>query len=434
MSIAITIILFLAALFVAILLHELGHFLAARRAGVKVEEFGIGLPPRIFGIKRGETVYSVNAIPVGAFVRTAGEDDPTVPRSLAGKGPFTRLGVYIAGPVGNFVLAFVLLSAFYALPYSVISSDDGLVVYSVVENSPADEAGMNAGDVILEVAGRPIHRLDDIPSILAASDEDEVAVLLLRNGQEQEIRLAPELDPESQRPVIGVYLWLNIVNYVEQASPAYEANIRPRDAIYSVNGQVAYDDEVVSGALRSIEEGEEIRVVLLRDGTTISTSLANVNYESLPGVDMRWVDTYIEEERLPIWRAVFEGASFVIHMPALIVEAIPMIRESPDTALVGPIGAGQLTLEAVEVMGYSGTLFMAGIISLGIGIFNLLPIPPLDGGGMLIALIEWIRRGKRLSHRAARLAHTIGITLIIALVIYVFSSDIYRVIRGEPFL
>ncbi len=433
MTIAITVILFLAALFVAILLHELGHFLAARRAGIKVEEFGIGLPPRIFGVRRGETVYSVNAIPVGAFVKTAGEDDPTVPRSLAGKGPFTRLGVYIAGPLANFVLAFVLLSAFYALPYSVISSN-GLVVYSVVENSPAHEAGMNAGDVILEVAGRPIHRLNDIPSILAASDEEEVAVLLLRNGREQEIRLAPEPDPESQRPVIGVYLWLNIVNHVEQDSPAYKANIRPYDAIYSVNGQVAYDYEVVSRALRSIEEGEEIRVVLLRDGKTISTSLANVNYESLPGVDMHWVDTYIEEERLPVWRAVFEGASFVIHMPALIVEAIPMIRESPDTALVGPIGAGQLTLEAVEVMGYSGTLFMAGIISLGIGIFNLLPIPPLDGGGMLIALIEWIRRGKRLSPRAARLAHTIGITLIIALVIYVFSSDILRLIRGEPFL
>jgi len=433
MNIAITVILFLAALFVAILLHELGHFLAARRAGVKVEEFGIGLPPRIFGVRRGETVYSVNAIPVGAFVRTAGEDDPTVPRSLAGKGPFTRLGVYIAGPVGNFVLAFVLLSAFYALPYSVISSN-GLVVYSVVENSPAHEAGINAGDVILEIAGRPIHRLDDIPRILAASDEEEVSALLLRNGREQEIILAPEPDPESQRPVIGVYLWLNIVSQVEQDSPAYEADIRPRDAIYSVNGQVAYNDEVVSGALRSIEEGEEIRVVLLRDGTTISTSLANVNYESLPGVDMHWVETYIEEERLPVWRAVFEGASFVIQMPVLIVEAIPMIRESPDTALVGPIGAGQLTLEAVEVMGYSGALFMAGIISLGIGIFNLLPIPPLDGGGMLIALIEWIRRGKRLSHRAARIAHAIGITLIIALVIYVFSSDIYRVIRGETIL
>jgi len=433
MDLALTIIIFLAALFLALCLHELGHFLAARRAGVKVEEFGIGLPPRIFGIRRGETIYSVNAIPVGAFVKTAGEDDPTVPRSLAGKRPFTRLGVYLAGPVGNFILAFVLLSVFYALPYSVISST-GLVVYSVVDNAPAHMAGIGPGDVILEVAGRPVHRLGDITDTLNESEQDEVALLLLRNGREEEISLVPVLDPDSKRPVIGVYLWWNMVDHVDRNSPSYEADIRPRDAIYSINGQVAYGDEAVSSALRATEAGDDIRVVLLRDGKTMSTSLMNVNYETLPGVDMRWVHTHFEKESLPIWRAVLEGASFVIRMPAFIIEAIPMIRESPDTALVGPIGAGQLMVEVVRTYGFSNTLFMAGLISLGIGIFNLLPIPPLDGGGMLIAFIEWVRRGKRLSARAARLAHTVGLTLIITLVIYVFYSDIYRVIRGEPFL
>ncbi|MFO7711701.1 MAG: RIP metalloprotease RseP [Dehalococcoidia bacterium] len=433
MDIVLTIIIFLAALFLALCLHELGHFVAARRAGVKVEEFGIGLPPRIFGIRRGETIYSVNAIPVGAFVKTAGEDDPTVPRSLAGKRPLTRLGVYLAGPVGNFILAFVLLSVFYALPYSVISSN-GLVVYSVVDDAPAHMAGVGPGDVILEVAGRPVHRLGDITDTLTESEQDEVALLLLRNGREEEIRLVPVLEPDSERPVIGVYLWWNMVDHVDQTSPAYEANIRPRDAVYSVNGQVAYDGEAVSHALSATEAGDDIRVVLLRDGKTVSTSLTNVNYDSLPGVEMRWVNTYFEEERMPVWRALYQGASFVIHMPAFMIEAIPMIRESPDTALVGPIGAGQLMVEVVRTYGFSNTLFMAGLISLGIGIFNLLPIPPLDGGHMLIAFIEWVRRGKRLSARAARLAHTVGLALIIALVIYVFYSDIYRVIRGEPFL
>ncbi len=433
MDFALTIIIFLATLFLALCLHELGHFLAARRAGVKVEEFGIGLPPRIFGIRRGETIYSINAIPVGAFVKPAGEDDPTVPRSLAGRRPFTRLGVYVAGPVANFVLAFVLLSAFYALPYSVISSN-GLVVYSVIDNSPAQMAGIAPGDVILEVAGRPVHRLGDITDILTESEQDEVALLLLRNGREEEISLVPALDSDSKRPVIGVYLWWNMVDHVDQNSPAYEANVRPHDAVYSVNGQVAYDGEAVSRALRATGDDDDIRLVLLRDGEMISTSLTNVNYETLPGVDMHWVDTYFEEERFPVWRAVYEGASFVVHMPAFIIEAIPLIRESPDTALVGPIGAGQLMVEVVRTYGFSNTLFMAGLISLGIGIFNLLPIPPLDGGGMLIAFIEWVRRGKRLSPRAARLAHTAGLTLIIALVIYVFSSDILRLIRGEPFL
>ncbi|GAI42674.1 unnamed protein product, partial [marine sediment metagenome] len=119
MSVAVIIILFIVALLMAICLHELGHFIVAKRAGVKVEEFGIGIPPRLFGIKRGETIYSVNAIPLGAFVKAAGENDPTVPRSLAGKRPWPRLGIYAAGPLVNIFLAFVLLSAFLALPYPV---------------------------------------------------------------------------------------------------------------------------------------------------------------------------------------------------------------------------------------------------------------------------------------------------------------------------
>ncbi len=433
MSTVIIVVVFIASLFLALLFHELGHFLAARRAGVKVEEFGVGLPPRIFGIKRGETTYSINAIPVGAFVKTAGEDDPTVPRSLAGKRPFARFGVYVAGPIGNFLLAFVLLSVFYALPYSVISSD-GLVVYSVIEHSPAHQAGVDPGDVILEVAGQPVRRLGDIPDILLGRDEDDVAVRLLRNGHEEEITIVPEIEPESQRPRIGVYLWWNMVDQVDPNSPSYEADIRPRDAIYTVNGQVAYSSEAVSGALLAAEEGDQIRVVFLRDGKEISTSLKNVDYESLPGVDMRWVDTHIEEERLPVWRGVLEGAGFVILMPVYIVEAIPQIRESPDTALVGPIGAGQLMIEVVATYGFSYALFMAGIISLGIGIFNLLPIPVLDGGGMLISFIEWVRRGKRLSPRATRLVQIVGIALIIVLVVFVFSSDILRIIRGETIL
>jgi regulator of sigma E protease len=434
MSVAIIIIIFIVALFVTLYLHELGHFIAAKRAGVKVEEFGIGLPPRLFGIKRGETIYSVNAIPLGAFVRAAGENDPTIPRSLAGKGPWTRLGIYAAGPLVNFLLAFVLLSAFLALPVSVIASD-GLMVHSVEENSPAEEAGIKPGDIILEIEGQPIRGRGDVQDIVnSVEEEKEITLLLLRNGQVEDITLKPELNPESQQRKIGVWLWWNIVSKVGEGSPAYEAGIRPGDTILSINGQVVYNDESMSGALRSVEEGEAINLVLLRDGKETLLSLTNVGYQSLPGVELRWVEgTHIEQERLPVWRAVYEGAKFIVRMPVLIIEAIPQIIESPDMALVGPIGAGQLTVEIVRSSGFSSILFMASIISLGIAIFNLLPIPPLDGGGMLVAFIEGLRRGKRLSPRAMRLAYTIGTTILIALVVLVTFSDILRLIRGGGF-
>jgi len=398
---------------------------------VKVEEFGIGLPPRLFGIKRGETIYSVNAIPLGAFVKAAGENDPTVPRSLAGKGPWTRLGIYAAGPLVNILLAFVLLSAFLALPISTVAGN-GLMVNSVVENSPAEEAGIKPGDIILEIDGQPVRRRGDVQDIVNSAEEgEEITLLLLKNGQAEDITLKPELDPESQQRKIGVWLWWNIVSKVGEDSPAYEAGIRDGDTILNINGQVVYNDESISSALSSVGEGEEINLVLLRNGETVSISLTNDGYETLPTVELQWVDgTHIEQERLPVWRVVYLGARYIVYTPVLIIEAIPLIIQSPDMALVGPIGAGQLTVEVVRSSGFSNILFMASIMSLGIGIFNLLPIPPLDGGGMLVAFIEGCRRGKRLSPRTVRLAYTIGTTFLIALVILVTFIDIWRLPRG----
>ena len=431
MNIAVIIILFVVALFVAMCLHELGHYVANKRAGVKVEEFGIGMPPRLFGIKRGETIYSLNAIPIGAFVKAAGENDPTVPRSLAGKGPWTRLGIYAAGPLVNIVLAFALLSAFIALPYSVIAGD-GLMVHAVVEDSPADEAGIEPGDIILEIEGQPIRKQGDVQNMVNSVEEGIViTLLLLSKGQVEEKTLTPELDPDEQVLKIGVWPWWDIVSEVDEGSPSYEAGIKPGDTILSINGQLIYNDENMSNALRSVEEDGEIKLVSLRDGEATSLSLTNAGYQTLPGVALHWVEgTHIEQERLPVWRAVYLGARDIIYMPVLIIEAIPQIIESPDTALVGPIGAGQLTVEVVRSSGFSSMLFMASMISLGIGIFNLFPIPPLDGGGMLVAFIEGCRRGKRLSPRTVRMVYTIGTTFLIALVIIITFVDIWRIPRG----
>jgi len=433
MNVAVVIIFFVLALFVAIIIHELGHFVTARRARVKVEEFGIGIPPRLFGIRRGETIYSVNAIPVGAFVRMAGENDPTVPRSLAGKGPWTRLRVYVAGPMANILLAFVLLSAFNALPYSVIAGN-GIMVHAVTENSPAQEAGIKPGDVILNMAGQPVRRWGDVQTMVNSVEEGEEITLLLL-GQEETIKLKPQFDPELQRRVIGVSLCWNMVRQIEESSPAYyEAGIRTGDTILAINGQSVYNDASLSAALRSVEEGEQIGFAILRDRKQIEGSLADAASETLPGVELRWVPGVgIEQDKLPAWRAIYEGASFIGYMPVLIVRAFPLIIRSPDLALVGPIGAGQLTVEAVYASGFSIILFMAGLISLGLCMFNLLPIPPLDGGGMLVAFIEGCRRGKRLSPRALHLAYTIGTVFLIALVVLITFSDIRRLIIGGGF-
>ena len=432
MNIAIIIIVFIVILVVVISFHELGHFITAKRTGVKVEEFGLGLPPRLFGIKRGETIYSLNAIPLGAFVKSPGEDDPTVPRSLASKGPWSRLAIYAAGPLANIFLAFLVLSAFFMLPTNVIAGN-GVMVHSVVQDSPAQAVGIKPGDIILEIDEEPIHEWGDIQNILNSCEEDEeITLVLQRDGSQVQKSLKPMLAPDSQRRMIGIVLCWNIVYQVEEGSPADKAGISPGDTILSINGQTIYSNKTFLHALNSTEAGEGIHLALLRGEERIVKELNSP--QEMEGIELRWVDDVrIEREQHSIWKAVYLGGNYIIHMPQLIVAAIPIIQENPGTALVGPIGAGQLTVEVIEASGFGYMLFMAGIISLGIALFNFLPIPPLDGGGMLVALIEGIRRGKRLSPRAVRLAQTVGTALLIGLMVLITFNDILRIIKGGGF-
>lgn len=436
MDILVAIILFIVALFFIISLHELGHFITAKRLGVEIEEFGFGFPPRLFSIKRGETVYSLNAIPIGAFVRSVGEDDPTVPRSLASKGPWSRLAVYAAGPLVNVLLAFILLSTFLALPVNVVAGN-GVMVHSVIENSAAEEAGVEAGDVILEIDGVRIHKWGDMQNIINSSKEgQELTFRLQKDNSSYQAKLKSQYDPDLGRRLIGVLLGWNIVNNVLESSPADKAGITPGDTILGINGQAVYSKEGMSDILNAVEEGQEIQLTLLRGEEAVMVSVVKEFdfAQQIMGAELLWVNgTHMEKERIPVGQAIHAGASYVVHMPAMLVASIPLIREAPDKALVGPIGAGQLTVEAVRAFGFGNIIFMAGIISLGIALFNFFPIPPLDGGGMLVAFIEVIRRGKRLSHRAVRLAQTIGTAALIALMIMVTFNDVLRLIEGGGF-
>ena len=430
MSIAIVVVLFIAVLFFAVTCHEFGHFLAARRAGIVVEEFGIGFPPRLFAIKRGDTEYSFNLIPVGAFVRPTGENDPDVPGGLAGKGPWTRMGVYAAGPLVNILLAFVFLTAFFLVPVDTIEGD-GVMIHSVSSESPAAEAGIVPGDVFLQIEDQEIRQWSDIQTAINSDPTLEKSVVLKRDGATLETALTPEYSDESNRYMIGVTLCWGMVTHVEPGSPADVAGIMTGDTILGIGDNAVYSEETFGDAVAAAEPGTQVEVVLLRIDEIVDTTLT---VAPNLGLENSWVDgVRLESEGLPIWRAMWESGDFMVHIPYYIKESIPLIRQDPSIAVVGPIGAGQLTVEAVRSFGYSNVLFMGGLISMGLALFNFLPIPPLDGGGMMIALIEGIRRGKRLSPATMRLAYFIGTAFMITLFVVIFYSDIARLIRGEGF-
>jgi len=436
MDVALPIIGFVVALFVLIACHELGHMFVSKKAGVPIEEFGIGLPPRLVGIKRGETIYSINAIPLGAFVRTPGESDPSVSNSLASKGPWTRVAVYAAGPLVNILLAFVLLSIFFMFPTEFVTGD-GVMVHSVSEDSPAAAHGIQPGDVILRIEDREIHEWDDMREEVDSNGGEERTFIIERDGQPLEIQMAPRFNADVGRYTIGVILCWGIVTNVDPGTPTQEADIRPGDTIASIDRKVIYGNESMLDALDSAEGKTEISIALLRDEKVQTNTLkpGSQGKFELTGLSAKWVsDTRLESQRLPVWKAVYEGGDFLVHIPILIKESIPILREDPSLAAVGVVGAGQMTVEAVEAMGFSRLILMAGMISVGLALFNFFPIPPLDGGGILIGVIEGVRGGKRLSPRTIRFAYMAGTALIIAVFVGIMYSDIARLIRGDGFL
>jgi len=440
------IVIFVAILFFLVTCHEMGHFLASRRAGIIVEEFGIGFPPRLFSIKRGPTTYSINLIPVGAFVRPTGEDDPTVEGGLAGKGPWTRMGVYAAGPLVNVLLAFLFIAASYTGVVTIrVTGNEGIMVYSVATGSVAEQAGIQAGDVIVQIGDTVVTEIGGIGDALNANPGTAKTVVLQRGGKKLDpITVQPQYDEERDRYILGVSLSLslNMVTGVDADSPVAQV-IKPGDEILRVGEELVYSRESFSEALKKASDGvEEFDVVLKRvteevtlEDKRVSLPSGSVSDGALTGVASAWVDgAELDKDRRTPWQAVWDAGDFVIHLPSLIKESIPLIKQDPGSAVMGPVGAARFTVEVAEVGGFAGVLFLGGFISISLALFNFLPVPPLDGGGMLIALIEGIRRGKRLPQKVVRYVYIVGTVLMIMLFVFVFYNDIVNAIKGKDFL
>jgi regulator of sigma E protease len=222
LSALITILIFLGMLAVLILAHELGHFATAKAFGVKVEEFGLGFPPRLFGIKRGETVYSLNAIPLGGFTKMAGEEDPKVERSLASKGVGTRVIVLSAGSIMNFLLPIVLFAIAFMVPHDVATGD--VVVAEVAPESPAAAAGIETGDTVLSLNDEPVNSINDLHIYTQLNLGKEVS-LSVRHSNEviEEVQLIPRWKPPPGEGAMGVTVSMPEVTITRQSYPFWEA-------------------------------------------------------------------------------------------------------------------------------------------------------------------------------------------------------------------
>ncbi len=348
-----TIVVGIIVLSVLIIIHELGHFITAKAAGVQVEEFGIGFPPRLYGRKWGETLYSINWIPFGGFNKLAGEVDPSVPRGLARRSYGIRLLVLSGGIIMNLLLPFVLLSVAYMVPHDIVSGQ--VVVEEVSPDSPAEMAGIKAGDTIISINDKEVKSVGDLSRYIQLNLGNEIDVTLEHaDATTETVTLTPRWRP-----------------------PEGEGSV---------------------------------------------------------GVLSRTVDAVIVSESYPPWEAIPLGTRSCIEALVLYKNGIiGLILGTIPFTPAGPVGIVQVTGEVAH-SGISPVLELTAFISIAIAITQLIPFPALDGGRILFVLLEWVRRGKRVSPKTEGIVHSIGFLILLGLLVLITYQDITRWISGESLI
>ena len=336
-------LIFVLVIGTLILGHELGHFLAARARGVRVEEFGVGFPPRLATLfTAGGTRYTLNAIPLGGFVRPAGDDDPSVPGGLAGSSKLTRTLVLLAGPTANVLLA---LLAFVAAYKFAAPDFNRTTINGIAASSPAESAGLLTGDLIVSIDGLPVTGYATLQEAVAERLGQTVRLEVVRGGQTLVVELVPRAEPPEGQGPIGILTG------------------NPRL-------QTTWRESIVYGA-----------------------------------------------------QSIAFQVNELIHLPSRLLRQ----EIAPDQArLSGLKGMYDMLAWAGEIDRSAErpflTLNLVGVISLGLALANLLPIPALDGGRLLFVLFEAVAR-RRISPRYEGLAHAIGFALLLALMLYVNLQD-----------
>ncbi len=343
-------LIFFVVLVSLVVAHELAHFATAKLFGVQVLEFGVGFPPRIGAKRFGETEYSVNWLPLGGFVRLLGEEDPSDPRSLAAHPKWQRLIVLVSGSVINLLLPIVLFAFAFTWPHEEAIGRARLD--SVLPGSPAEAAGLRAGDVIYEVGGRNAKNVAEAGRYIRLNLGHETDFLVQRDGEFVTVRVTPRWTPPDGQGPTGIV-------------------ILP---------QQPFTERVVQPPWQSLPNG-------LR-ATAESMLLAR--------------------NELLSW---FKGG------------AAP--------AVAGPVAIAQTTGEVAKEGGISPLLELAALLSINLGIMNLLPLPMLDGGRAMFVVIEVLRRGRRIAPEKEALVHLVGFVLFIVLAVVVTFSDISRIVAGE---
>ncbi len=424
---------FIVVLGILVFVHEFGHFVLAKRAGVRVETFSLGFGPRLVGWKKGDTDYRISAVPLGGYVKMTGEDpkEEGADRedSFAKKSVSARMKIVLAGPLMNLLLPLFLMPLVYLIGIEQPAYlDEPPVVGWIQPDTPAEKAGFRPGDKIVRIGGEKISSWEKAKILFASNPNQALQVDFLRDGK----LLHKEIIPESSG-YAGGYTGLDherppLIGGVSPNMPAEKAGLQAGDRIVAINGTpIRYWGEMAT--IIRAHPNEPLRIDIDRDGkhilVTASPTLDSETGSGLLGIAYQEKTVF---KRYGLWKSLQNGLrnvsqSFVLTFYILgkLVTGGLSIK-----TLGGPILIAKMTGDAARV-GLSSLISFVAFLSLQLGILNLLPIPVLDGGHVLFLGLEaLLRRPVNIKIREA--AQQIGFILLLVFILIISYNDIRRVL------
>jgi regulator of sigma E protease len=426
-----TILAFLFVLGVLVFVHELGHFLAARRIGVRVLTFSLGFGPKLLSTRRGDTEYAISAIPLGGYVKMAGEsvDDPRsgAPDEFLSKTKWQRFQVLIMGPVMNIALAVIVMAIVLAQGAEVPAYHDSPpVVGSIKPGSPAERAGLQRGDRILSVDDNAVETWDRFDIEIGTRPNREMELTYLRDGQTRSTTLRATAEGRYEVGDIGVFPDATpIVASLVKGDVAEKAGLKPGDLLLAVNGEPMTQPAQLTEAISKNAE-KETDILVRRNGAEqhITVIPQKRGDRGMIGIffgqqTKSFKPGPLEALKLSVERNIEFGGLIFKTLGGLFVGT------TSPRQLMGPVAIAQLSGESAAA-GWIALFTLMASISLNLGLLNLMPIPVLDGGHIAIMALEGIAR-RDFSAQVKEKMLLAGFVLILLLMVTVIYNDLTRI-------
>jgi len=433
-----TLLPFLFVLGVLIFVHELGHFWMARRLGVRVLTFSLGFGPKILNIHRGDTDYCICLIPLGGYVKMAG-DNPEEPLSghddeFLSKTKWQRFQILIMGPVMNIALALVVTTIVLLQGVETPAYVNQLPVVGAVEaDSPAEGVGVLPGDRILTVSNETVTTWDAVNMAIGIRPDRDVPMTLDRAGQTISVMVRPNPETRFEIGTIGVLPDMYpVIRSVTPGDPADLAGLEVGDLVVAVDGErIVLSSHLAAATSRSA--GKELDITISRDGQERQVPITPVRRGDR---GMIGIGTSVPTRSFQpgLFEAVALSAERTLEGSLLIFKTIGQLLsgQASPRQLMGPVAIAQLSGESAQA-GWVALFALMSMISLNLGVLNLLPIPVLDGGHILILLLEGVAR-RDFSMRVKERMFMAGFVLLMTLMVTVLYNDLTRVAWIEQFM